>query len=243
MSIDEKILEGKYIFLKDGQQYSEEVFSLMMDDSINGNYLYTSEILCRVPSGEFLKINVGYETSNSFDPLSVKVFRSLGDKVSTEQYRIDPKNKQVYYTFSGVDGENSYERNVSGKFHISTPAFVTSTLMTQMKKVSVTQKTLYNVITTSNLWTYENHFIESNIELEQKSLDAVPITLNDKEVMTTHCEMSQVTEENSKKEQAADFYLSKHFNIPYKADFPGDIEVRIERLKVFENDYKNMFKN
>ena len=243
MSIDEKVLEGKYIFLKEGVQYSEESFEVLMDNSINGNYLYKSEILCRVPSGEFLKINVDFETSNSFDPLSVKVFRSLGDKTSTEQYKVDPKDKQVFYSFHGNSDEQTFERNISGKFHISTPAFVTSTLMTQMKKISATQKTLYNVLSTNNIWTYENHFQETAIELELKSLDAVEIKLNDKDLATMHCQIREATNENTKSAEAGDFYLSKHFNIPYKATFPGEIEVKIDRLKTFKNDYKDMFKS
>jgi hypothetical protein len=74
-------------------------------------------------------------------------------------------------------------------------------------------------------------------------LDAVPLVLNDKEIMSTHCRMSKPNSNIGKNEELADFYLSKHFGIPYKAIFEEDIEVRIERLKVFKNDYKNMFKS
>ncbi len=244
MSIDEIIIEGKYIFLKDGNQYSEESFSVLSDRSINGNYLYKSEILCRVPSGEFLKINVDYETSNSFDPLKVRVHRSLGENSSTERYEVDQKDKQVFYTFSGMDGVHKFDRNVSGKFHISTPAFVTSTLMTKMKKMSATQATSYNVLSTQNIWTYENHFIENDVYLELKDIGSdFKLKLNDKELVATHCQMSDDAYSSSDKFAPADFYLSKHLNIPYKAEFPGGVEVKIDKLKAFDNEYKGMFKN
>lgn len=242
MSIDEKVLEGKYIFLQNDEQYSEESFTLMREDSINGNFLYQSDILCRVPSGEFLKINVDYETTNSFDPVSVKVFRSLGDKTSTEQYSIDLVDKRVQYTFTNNDNTEVYEKSLTGKFHISTPAFVTSTLMTQMKKISITQKTIYNVITADNIWTYQNPFSESSIEVELRSLDSVEITLNEKALNTTHCQIRELTNENSGATETADFYLSKHFNIPYKAIFPANVEVRIDRLRTFETGYRSIFK-
>jgi hypothetical protein len=243
MSIDEKIIEGKYIFLKDGNQYSEETFTILMDTALNGNYLYKSEILCRVTSGEFLKINVDFETSNSFDPLNIKVHRSLGKNSSTERYKVELKDKQVYYSFSGMDGVHKFDRNVSGKFHISTPAFVTSTLMTKMKKMNAAQVTSYNVLSTQNIWTYEKQFVENNVFLELKSLGGIDIKLNDKDLHATHCQMSEDTYNNPVTSPPADFYLSKYLNIPYKAEFPENLEVRIDKLKVFENEYKNMFKS
>ena len=245
MSITEKILEGKYLFFKDENQYSEETFAISKEDSATGNYHYSSELLSRVPSGEFLKIKVNYLTTSSFQPVDVKIERSLGDSSSTEHYTIDQQTKQVNYNFFNAKGSHDFEKNISGRFHISTPAFVTSTLMTQMKKMNATQTTSYNILTTDNIWEYNGHFIESQIALEMKSISAVDIIVNDKELQAIHCLVTDnpTSEGKITESSAANFYLSKHFNLPYLATFPGNIEVKIDRLKILENDYKNMFKS
>ena len=241
--IKENVIEGRYIFLKNGFLYSEEVFLITREDIVNGGYLFKSELLSRVPSGEFLKIDVNYKTNSSFDPLEVTVVRSLGEKFSTEQYKVDQKSKQVYYTFDGMDGTHEFERNVSGKFHISTPAFVTAALMTLMKKMDASQTTTYRVLSTTNIWTYDTHFIENDVNLILKSLNSVELKINGSAVMATHCQLFDSTEGESYNNQNSDFYLSKHLNIPYKAVLSEELEVRVDKLKVFENTYKTMFKD
>ena len=238
MSFDEKLLDGKYFYFKDGAQYSEEVFKITREDKPQGNYTFKSEILSRVSTGEFLKVYVDYEVSHHFEPLNVQVKRSLGRRKSTERYIIDTKDRSVYYSFDGADGHNEMERIVTAKAHIATPSFLTSALMTQTKRIDSTKVTRYAIITSQNLWSYESPFIESEVYVDLKSLVPVELEINGKTLTGTHCIMF----EGEKNKFETDFYLSKYFNIPYRAVFPNGIEVRIETLKTYEVEYKNMFK-
>lgn len=238
MSFDEKLLDGKYLYFKDGAQYSEEVFKITKEDKSQGNYTFSSEILSRVATGEFLKVYVDYEVSHQFDPLNVRIKRSLGKRKSTERYILDPKERNLYYSFDGADGHNEMENVIAPKAHIATPAFLTAALMTKIKRLDSTQVTQYAIITSQNLWSYEAPFTEGQVYVDLKSLDPVELELNGNKISATHCTMF----EGEKNEFETDFFLSKYFNIPYQAKFPNGIEVRVDKLKTYEVEYKNMFK-
>lgn len=238
MSFEEKLLEGKYFYFKNGAQYSEESFQITKEDKSQGNYTFSSEILSRVSTGEFLKVYVDYELSHQFDPMNVRIKRSLGNRKSTERYIIDQKDKNIYYSFDGANGHHEEERAVHARTHIATPAFLTSTLMTQIKKIDTTQVTPYTVITSQNLWSFDGPFIESDIYVDLKSLDPVELNINDNNLLATHCTMF----DDQKEKIETEFYLSKYFNIPYKAIFPNGIEIKVDKLKTFDVEYKNMFR-
>lgn len=242
MAFSEKIFEGKYLYYKDGNQYSEELFHLEREDKSNGNYTFSSEILSRVGTGEFLKVYTDYELTSKMDPLNVRIKRSLGKNKSTERYFIDQKDKIVSYTFDGRNGYHDFEKVVNGKFHIATPSFCTSALMTQMRKLDPVQRTPYNVLSSQNIWEYVGPFQENIIFIELKSHEPVEFKINDNELSATLCHFYE-DDRNSKTPAVGNpFYLSKHFNVPYKAEFPGGIEVVVDKLKILEaKEYKNMF--
>lgn len=242
MAFSEKIFEGKYLYFKDGNQYSEELFSLEREDKSNGNYTFSSEILSRVTTGEFLKVYTDYELSSRMDPLNVRIKRHLGKNKSTERYFIDHKDKLVSYTFDGRNGYHEFEKVVNGKFHIATPSFCTSALMTLMRKVDPVQKTPYTILTSPNIWEYHGPFQENIIFIELKSHEPVEFKINNNQLSATLCHFYEDDRELNNPATPTAFYLSKHFNIPYKAEFQEGIEVRIDKLKILEaREYKNMF--
>lgn len=242
MAFTEKILEGKFLYTKDGNQYSEELFTVEREDKINGNFTFSSEILSRVSTGEFLKVYVDYELTSLMDPLNVRIKRALGKNKSTERYYINQTDKIVSYTFDGRSGYYDFEKVVNGKFTIGTPAFCTSAIMTLMRKIDPVQRTSYVVLSTDNIWNYQSPFKENIIFVELKSHEPVELMINDNELSATMCHFIEDDRDKAKTPPPASFYLSKHFNIPYKAEFPGGIEVIIDKLKVLEaKEYKNMF--
>lgn len=242
MSLEEKLLEGKYIYKKDDVQYSEEIFKVSKEDKFQGNFIFSSEILSRVATGEFLKIYTDYELSHQFEPLNVRVKRSLGNKKSTERFVISQKDKNLKYNFESGTQSESYEKIITGKFHIATPAFLTSALMTQIKKMDSVQKTPYTIISTNNVWSYEGPFFEAEVLIELKSLDQVQLEINDNKLSATHCAISDLETKENPHPASTEFYLSRYFNIPYKAEMPGNIIIQVDHLKTFEVDYKSMLK-
>lgn len=242
MAFSEKILEGKFLYFKNGNQYSEEFFSVEREDKANGNYTFSSEILSRVTTGEFLKIYTDYELTFNMDPLNVRVKRSLGKSKSTERYFIDQKDKNVTYTFDGRNGYHDYEKIVNGKFHIATPSFCTSALMTLMRKIDPVQPTPYTILTSQNFWEYHAPFQENIIFIELKSHEPEIITINNNELSATLCHFYKDDRDSKTPATPTAFYISKHFSIPYKAVFADGIEVRVDTLKILEaREYKNMF--
>ncbi len=242
MAFSEKIFEGKYLYYKDGNQYSEELFSLGREDKTYGNYTFSSEILSRVGTGEFLKVYTDYELTSKMEPLNVRVKRSLGKSQSTERYFIDQKDKTVSYNFDGRNGYFDYEKVINGKFHIATPSFCTSALMTQMKKLDPVQRTPYKVLSSQNIWEYVAPFQENIIFIELKSHEPVQLKINNNELSATLCHFYEDDRDSKTPAIGNPFYLSKHFNIPYKAEFPGGLEVVVDKLKILEaKEYKNMF--
>jgi hypothetical protein len=243
MAFSEKILEGRYLYLKNSQQYSEENFTLEREDKNNGNYTFTAEILSRVSTGEFLKVMIDYEVTHQFEPLNIRIKRMLGQNQSTERYSLDSKEKILSYSFDGRNGHYEFEKSMTGRFHISTPAFCTSTLMTLFKKIDPVQRTAYNVISSSNIWDYNTPFHEHTIWMELKSPTPVELTINNKELQANLVHV--IEDENGQPKQGKDFsifYLSKNFNLPYKATFGEDVEVVVDKLKILEvRDYKKMF--
>lgn len=242
MSLEEKILEGKYFYFKDEVQYSEELFTIYKETKPQGNFIFSSEILSRVSTGEFLKIQVDYELSHQFEPFRIRTKRALGNKQSTEYYRLNSKTKNLTYNFEGLNGKHQFDKIVNGKFHVATPAFLTSALMTQIKKMDSIQRTPYTIVSNNNLWTYEHEFFESEVIIELKSLDQIELNINGNNLSATHCTISDSDTTENEQATTSDFFLSKYFNIPYKAILPEGIEIKIDHLKTFEIDYKNMLK-
>jgi len=241
MSFDEKMYEGKFIYSQDNKHYSEETFTVYREDKPQGNYTFSSDILSRVKTGEFLKIHVEYEMTNKFLPTNVQIKRSLGKKKSTERYMFSHKDKEIYYSFNGPTGFHEHTAFVNGHFHIATPAFVTSMTMTQGKKVDPVHRTTYTVLSTNNIWQYEGPFSETHVHIELMSLKPVEVDINGVGLLSTYCQMFTTDEQSTVHEVGTEFYLSKHLGIPYKALFENDISVMVDKFKNLQSNYGKLF--
>ncbi|MEX0798870.1 MAG: hypothetical protein WEB87_05610 [Bacteriovoracaceae bacterium] len=242
MSFQEKIIEGKYNYFQKNQIYCEEHFKVFKEEKRHGNFTFNAELLSRVDTGEFLKIYVDYELTNNFEPLNLRVKRSLGGSKSSERFSVDLKDKKISYAFNGKNGFHENEKVVTGKFHIASPAFCSSMLMTQARKIDPVHRTAYDIVSSSNIWTYEEPFHESMLHVELMKLEPVTIELQGNEVQASHCNIYE--EDKLKNPNAAGYplYVSKHYQIPYMAQFQGGIRVEVESLKNYESEYSKMFR-
>lgn len=235
MAFKEKLFEGKYIYSLDGKEYSQEDFLVQKEDKMQGNYFYFAEVLSRVKTGEFLRIQVNVELSNGFDPLEVSIKRSLGGKESFENYSINQKDKNVSYSFRGLNGEHQFAKVVGGRPQFATPCFAMSTLMINTKKIDPVHRTPYTIITSNNIWEYEGPFSEREVYLELQDLEPVPLVINERELNATHCKMLQVDDKGTVLDEAQDIFLSKYNYLPYKAVFTNGVVIEVDTLKSFEN--------
>lgn len=243
MEFQDKIIEGKYNFFKDNQKYCEEFFKLFKEPSAQGNYLFNSEILSRVETGEFLKIYVDYELTYQFEPISLRIKRSLGAKKSTEKFHVNNKDKTVQYQFSSKLGSGDMEKPINGKFHLSSPSFTTSFSMTHHKKPDPVHRTPYITLSSPNIWQYNGPFTENTLHVELVNSEPKNIKLSDaREVQAVHYKIFEEDRLSNPHGQGQDYYISKYFQIPYRADFNNNIYIEIENLKSFQVDHSYIFK-
>lgn len=233
MNNDIKILQGKYNYLNQNKLYSEENFRVYREEGRRVSHLFKSEILSRVRTGEFLKIEVSYRVTKHFDPLSVKISRRMGQKESTELFEINPKDKNVHYSFSSAHEEYTSNKIMSTRPHIATPAFLTSMMMTNQKRLDPVQRTSYSLINTENLWSYKGEPEERMVFAELQALEPQDIIVNKKPLKATHCKILHKNQGLSS-EAGQDIFLSKHFNIPYLGIFTPDVEIRVDHMKSFD---------
>jgi hypothetical protein len=245
MGYQEKIIEGKFNFYNENQRYCEEFFSLYQDaSSPQGSFTFNSEILSRVETGEFLKIYVDYELSYQFEPINLRIKRSLGAKKSTERYAINQKDKTIQYQFSSKFGSGDHERAINGKFHLASPSFASSFAMTQHKKPDPVHRTPYVSITSPNIWKYEGPFVEGMVHVELVNSEPKTIKLRDgREVQAVHFKIFDEDRLSNPHGEGHDFFISKYYQIPYKAEFKNGLNVEIEVLKNYKVDHSNLFKN
>lgn len=230
-----KILQGKYNYTSQNKIYSEENFKIFKEEDRKLNYVFKSEILSRVKTGEFLKIYVTYRVNQHFDPINVEIERLMGQKESFEKFQIDPKTKNYHYILKGIDSTETYDKIISSRPHIATPSFLTSMLMTNQKRLDPVQRTTYTIVTSNNVWNFEEPFREKTIIAELQSLEPKDIIVNKKSLKATHCKLLHENQGTSTA-SGHDIYLSKHFNIPYLGVFSDDLRIEIDHLRSFQAD-------
>lgn len=241
MSVTEKIIEGKYIYLQNGQAYSEENFYIERETIMNGHLIINTEVVSRVKTGEFLKVNTKYEVTHQFDPTRVTITRQLGAKKSVETYQINHRDKNYTYSFENGGRPKYFEKVITQLPHIAAPSMVTSTLMTNQKKIDPVHKTPFTLISSNNIWEYEQEFQERELYIELLDLKPVQIMIEKNKLTASHCKMFQVDENGKIIDDNQELWLSKHYNIPYLAKFGKNLEIRIDTLKNFEDRAAKVF--
>lgn len=234
MSAKDKILEGKFNYYNGENIYTEENFSVDREGGRKGNYIFHSEVLSRVKTGEFLKIYIKYEVNNAFDPVNINIVRQLGAKESVEDFSYDLKSKNVTYTFDSGKSTKYFEKVITSLPHVAAPCFLTSMIMVNQKKIDPVQRTSFTILTSSNIWEYESEFKEGEVYIELQELEPQNLVIDGNELKATHCKILQVDENGTINDLDHNIYLSKHFYIPYLANFGKDLKIEVETLKHYE---------
>lgn len=239
----EKIFEGSYTYLNEQKEYSQENFEIWKkSDGHYPTYLYQSEILSRVSTGEFLKVGVEYVVNHHFEPMHVHITKHLGTEKTDEKYDVDQITKEVSYSFQLNNlPTQTYQKIILGKFQIATPALVTSFLMIQSKKIDPMHRTQYELLTTNNAWSYEGPFQEKNVYVELMNIEALQIEVGKKKLNATWYNLFEHDQTSKVSESGIPFYISKHLGIPYKAILSSNVVVQISKLKDLNQDKKILY--
>ncbi len=231
-STKEKIYRGAYQYFKNGELYSDENFEVYRDIR-EQTFTFEVEVLSRVLTGEFLRSQIYYTISKEYIPVDVMLERTLGSKVAKEHFKYSSLRNIVTYNFLGGGGEIGYELPVPPKFHIMTPASCTSCLYLRSKKFDPTGKNVYSVVTSNNMWNYEEDPVIKGLVTEKKGNTTKTLKLETQEVQAN---IYQVWEYGSAASPEGiplgivDVYTSKHMSIPYLIETKDGIVIKIKYL-------------
>jgi len=235
------VLEGEYKYLQNSEHYTTEIFTVKEVDVAQGNILFQSETSTRMQSGEFLKTEVNYEVSHAYYPHHVVVKRFLGEKQSIEIFKYDYKENVISYSFEAEGKINEAVQRFSSPIHVAAPSLCTLMLMTKSKRLDPMQQTRYTILSSPNTWHYDGEPVHETIAAQLQNIKPVKIKINENDLTASHVQVGNYNNELKTDEghDTYDVFVSKYFSVPYMAVFPGDIKVQAEKIKNFENKYKN----
>lgn len=223
------LLEGSYFYYEKGVNYSQENFKLVHQQD-KQNYQVISEVLSRIETGEFLKINVLYEMNAQFLPHHVRIEKAIGNNYSLENFKADHHAGQLHYTFQNATSQQEFHRAITSRHYLVAPSFATSCLWTLSKKFDASGRTPVNLISSPNDWTYTAPPQEKFVYAEWKLKDMDDYKIGNSSLEASHLQVFQNDSTNVDVDQAVSFYVSKHYGIPYQMTH-GEREIRVQNLK------------
>lgn len=223
------LIEGSYFYYEKGTNYSQENFKLVhLTDK--QHYQVVAEVLSRIETGEFLKINILYELNAQFLPHHVRIEKSIGNNYSLENFIADHHAGQLHYVFQNATSQQEFHRPITSRHYVAAPSFATSCLFTLTKKFDAGGRTPVNLLSSPNDWTYSAPPQEKIVYAEWKIKDMDDFKIGNSYLEASHLQIYQNDSTNADLEQPVSFFVSKHFGIPYQM-LHGDREIRVQNLK------------
>lgn len=225
----EILLEGNYKYFSGDSSYCQESFKLVRNLD-QGSFQVHAEVLSRIESGELLKILVKYEMNQSFQPVMARIERSLGPHYSHELFTVDVSSHELHYVFENSSQNQEFKAPYNTKHFLTTPAFATSCLFLQSKKLDTTSRTPVTFVSSSNVWKYESAPFERVVFAEYLGHEGSEIDIGGKSLHATQVQFFEESASNPQVDVPAQFFISKHFSIPYQM-IQGDLRIEIDHLK------------
>lgn len=224
----QEIFKGSYKYKREGRTYGNENFSVYKDFESQA-ITFMSEIVSRVATGEFLKINTVYSINIKHEPIFVKIEKSLGTNYSKESYTPDRNAHQVLYEFQGGNETKTMRIQTPAKYHIATPATCTSLVFTKAKKYDPTILNSYYILSSENIWDYSKSLDSSTVYFRCDNIHVQEeVTINKKTLSGTKFDIFLEDKETPEK---ITYFVSKHFAIPYKVTVDRNTVVEIQNLQ------------
>jgi hypothetical protein len=238
----EKMFDGSYNYLDKGVHYSQENFTVVKHP-LRNEIIFKSEILSRVSTGEFLKINVTYEVNMYWAPQKVIIEKSLGPNTATEIFIADNDAQMLNYEFTNNTGTHKFSKNIVTRYQIATPAICCSMISSMIKKLDSHSRSSSILVTSQNNWEYVAPITDQSIFMEYKVHEQTDLNINGQNLSAVKCLVFQHDVlERAEDEVPTTFYLSKHIGIPYQVEH-GDLLIQIRYLNKnktisFEDHFK-----
>lgn len=236
----ERLFEGSYLYYQNGQNYSEENFTVDLNADA-GIYIYRSEILSRVETGEFFKMKVRYEVNKFFVPQLVVVEKSLGERYSIERITTDHNTQNLNYHFKGDHGEKSIERPFGAKHFIMAPCFLTSALFSISKKIESSSRTPVTFVSCPNEWDYTTPPEDKTLYVQLNTHNAEEFIVNGAPLTALKYDIFEQDSLEGAGKPAAQIWVSKNLGIPYQMESNDGSKMVVKRMKKIKTDLEKIF--
>lgn len=223
------LLKGEYEYFSQKKVYSQENF-LVYKNTKDSSIIFDSELLTRLDSGEFLKIQLTYHVNKNWIPLEVLTVKQVGKKISHEVFKMDLKKNILTYQFIANNEIKECPIQVPPKFQIATFNTLTSFLFISSKKYDSTGKNYYNIYVTNNILEFVAPPQINYIVLERQSTTPQNIKVNDKQVKAIIYKVFSQYGHEKKTEDPVIVAISRHFSIPYYVESDKNIRIQIKYL-------------
>jgi hypothetical protein len=236
----EKLLEGTYQYFQNGQNYSQENFTVDMLEETH-DLIFNSEILSRVETGEFFKMQVRYRVNQFYAVQEVSVDRSLGSKISKELFELDHQTQILKYTFKSNSSSHTVERPFSSKHFIAAPCFLTSALFTLTKKIDTTARTPVVFITPKNEWDFLGAPEDKVLWVELKAHDVEDFNLAGASFTASKFEIHEEDSLLGAPKPGAQLWVSKLWGVPFQIEDPSGTKIVARKFKKLRQEMEKLF--
>lgn len=232
----EKIFRGAYSYLRNKNIYSEENFEVFRDKK-EMTFLFASELVSRVSTGELLTINVDYTINKEYIPQKVVIDRKLGERKILEVWMFDSQRTRINYTFINEDGEVDIEVSTQPKFSIATPALAPSMLFLRSKKFDATSNNFFSIVGSRNLWTYENPPQANNVMVTKVHTSSENIKIDGNALTANQYKIEDESNfEDETPGPALKAWLSQYMTIPYIVESSDGTKIQIKYLNNLDKE-------
>jgi hypothetical protein len=225
-----KIYRGAYNYMRNTNVYCEETFEVFKEKNDSG-MLFSSQLISRVATGELLNITVDYKINKDYLPTTVIINKVLGNENVVEIFSFNSKKNIINYSFENSEGSKSVDLNTTPKFFISTPSIATSMLYLRSKKFDSTGKNYFNVLSSSNQWSYENDPEFNAIAVERKTLTSESRNFEGSQLQGVEYRIEQHSEEEPiESPPFIKCFVSQHITIPYFLEDEQGTKIEVKYL-------------
>ncbi len=235
----DKVYRGAYNYYKGDKLYAEEEFEVYKDRKELGMSFF-ARLHARVATGELLNIYVDFTLTKDYVPQKLLIEKDIGQESVTELYDFNPRKNGLDYIFINKSGQEHMQVTVPPKFGITTPTTSTSMLFLKYKKEDTTAKNFYQVLSSSNQWSFEKEPYMQTIVAERAALSAENISIEGQSVTATPYKLWDGADLNEDTEIASldniVVQLSKYSSIPYQVKSQDGTRIQIRYLNDLDKD-------
>ena len=224
----ERVFKGFYDYSVGARSYSKEEFEVY-HSSQGSTMSFFSSIYTRMTTGEMLHIYVDYMVSKDFLPYRIMVEKTLGKNRSSEIYQYDKTKNLVNYFFATDEEEKHVNVAVASRFHIATPAAVSSMFFVQNCREGSGEQTFCTLLTGQNKWVFESEPVLKSVILYKPREKMEPVKIGMETVYAHVYRLYENTEGGNLNSPHLNVYMSQHFNIPYMFRSPEGTSVWIKK--------------